>query len=888
MTSVRAEQWPRVRDAFDRALALPAAQRRTFIAEVCLGDEPLHRQVAALLDAHERAGDFLETACVPMAVGGPEQDLEGAQFGPYRLESRIGGGGMGEVYRARDSRLGRTVAVKVLRSHVAVDEPARERFEREARVIAGLNHPHICTLYDVGTYRASIGDGPVPYLVMEFVNGETLADRLSRGTLSVEDALTCAIQIASALDTAHRAAIVHRDLKPRNIMLTASGAKLLDFGLAKAAALGSGQVSSTLDSELTAPGTIVGTVHYMAPEQLEGLPTDARTDVFAFGCVLYEMLSGKKAFEGRSGASLMTAIMSREPTPLRQIVPSLPNGIEPLIGRCLAKNPENRWESAAEIIEEITRISSSLRWARESGSFHRLFSEYRLAILGVLVILLLFIGAAVFLYTSPARSVFPSPAPAATVQLAVLPLRMVGEVNTGDEHLGVGIADSIITRLAAIKQIGLRPTAAVIGYADKPADTATVTKALAVGHVLFGTIQRSADTYRITLQLVQSSNEAVIWARSYDVLQGSLTNLQDTLADEVVGALRVELTPAERDRVRRRYTDNAEAYDLYLRGRASFVNYTERGMKAAITDFERALAIDPDYALARAGLAIASAWFSIRYAYEAEASEWGARAEREAKAALAGDPSLAEATLAMASAAGTQHGAFDWPVVIAEATRALAIDPTLELAYIVRMRAFYHLGLFSRMADDARAAHQLNPLGNVEIARLEVAGSLFSGAYERARKQAEALLVRSDAPIIRNYLGLAQFYSGDVAAARATLGAVTRAGRPDVRSQAALAGVEIADDDAAAARARALAIEEGPYMDHHVAYSLGAAWAQLGDARTSLKWLQNAADTGFPCYPCLAQDRLLDPIRRNPEFTALLDRLRQRYEQDIARYRIGT
>ena len=320
MTSVPREQWRRVRDAFDRALVLPVAQRRGFIAQACLGDEALHRQVANLLDAHERAGDFLETAYVPTVPGWPEQDLEGADFGPYRLESRIGGGGMGEVYRARDSRLGRTVAVKVLRSHVAVDEPARERFEREARVVAGLNHPHICTLYDIGTYRASTDDGPVPYLVMEFVNGETLADRLSKGALSVDDALTYAMQIASALDTAHRAAIVHRDLKPRNIMLTSAGAKLLDFGLAKAAALG-GDGPPTLGSELTTPGTIVGTVQYMAPEQLEGLPIDARTDLFAFGCVLYEMLSGKKAFEGRSGASLMTAIMAGEPTPIRKSFP---------------------------------------------------------------------------------------------------------------------------------------------------------------------------------------------------------------------------------------------------------------------------------------------------------------------------------------------------------------------------------------------------------------------------------------------------------------------------------------------------------------------------------------------------------------------------------------
>ena len=894
MISLGPDQWRRVRDVFDRALAMPAGDRVQFVADACLDDEVFHGQVATLLDAHERADDFLETGCVATVAGWTDEDLTGAQFGPYHLESRIGVGGMGEVYRARDTRLRRTVAIKVLLSHAAADGPAGERFEREARVVAGLNDPHICTLHDIGTYQAPAGRGPVPYLVMEFLNGETLAERLARAALPVDEALDCSIQIASALETAHRAGIVHRDLKPRNVMLTSAGAKLLDFGLAKAAASPALEVSrtldselTTLDSELTTPGTIIGTVHYMAPEQLEGLPTDARTDLFAFGCVLYEMLSGKKAFEGRSGASLLGAIMAQQPIPLRELVPSLPNGVEEIIRRCLAKSPDDRWQSATDLLEELRRIAGVVRSARESGGFRGVISGHRVAAISVLAILVLAAGAAVFLSVPTRPSV--SPAPAATVQLAVLPLRLVGDAIGGDEYLGVGIADSIITRLAAIRQIGLRPTAAVLGYAEMPADTATVAKALAVGHVLFGTIQRNADTYRITLQLVQSSDDAVMWARSYDVLRSSLTNLQDTIAEEVVGALRLELTEAERARVRRRYTDNAEAYALYLRGRASFVNYTERGMKTAIGDFERALAIDPDYALARAGLAIASAWFSIRYAYETEAKEWGARAERDAKAALAADPSLAEATLAMASAAGTLHGAFNWPAVIADASRALAIDPTLELGHVVRMRAFFHLGLFDRVADEARAAYRLNPLGNVEIIRLEVAGSLFTGSHERARELATALLARgADAPVIRNYLGLAQFYAGEVDAARATLAAVQRSGRPDVRSQAALAGVEAAAGAHGAARARALAIEQGPYMDHHVAYSLGAAWAQLGDVGATLKWLRQAADTGFPCYPWLQQDQLLDPVRRAPEFTAFLDRLRQRYEQDVARYRNGS
>ena len=297
-------------------------------------------------------------------------------------------------------------------------------------------------------------------------------------------------------------------------------------------------------SELTTPGTIVGTLHYMAPEQLEGLATDARTDVFAFGCVLYEMLTGKKAFEGRSSASLMTAIMAREPAPLRELVPSLPNGVEELVTRCLAEEPRRSMavrrgdprRIEAHRGPTVRRCESG--WYRRScptaGSWQRPPSSCVLLLAGGASI------SRVAAVPAPGRRLRPT----TSVQLAVLPLRMVGGATgtAGDEYLGIGIADSIITRLAGVRQIGLRPTAAVLRYADAPADPATVAKALSVGHVLVGTIQRNADTYRITLQLVQSSDGTVSWARSYDVLRSALSNLQDTIAEEVVDALRLELT----------------------------------------------------------------------------------------------------------------------------------------------------------------------------------------------------------------------------------------------------------------------------------------------------------------------------------------------------------
>jgi eukaryotic-like serine/threonine-protein kinase len=280
------------------------------------------------------------------------RDLEGQRFGPYQLGARIGVGGMGEVYRASDTRLDRTVAVKVLSSHVAADPQSRERFEREARAVGALNHPHICTLHDVGHQRG------IDFLVMEYLEGETLADRLGRARdrpLPLTETLRFAIQIASALDRAHRAGIFHRDIKPGNIMLTKTGVKLLDFGLAKAGAIAVVTASPDIPTraELTAPGTILGTLQYMAPEQLEGKATDARTDIFAFGLVLYEMVAGRKAFEGSSHANLIAAILEHDPPPLSSVQPNASESLERVVRSCLAKDPDDRWQSARDLLRAL-------------------------------------------------------------------------------------------------------------------------------------------------------------------------------------------------------------------------------------------------------------------------------------------------------------------------------------------------------------------------------------------------------------------------------------------------------------------------------------------------------------------------------------------------------
>jgi eukaryotic-like serine/threonine-protein kinase len=284
----------------------------------------------------------------------------GTRLGPYEIVSPLGSGGMGEVYKAKDTRLDRTVAIKVLPSHVSGDPALRERFEREARTIGALNHPHICTLYDVGHQEDT------DFLVLEYLEGQTLAERLTKGALPLDQTLQIAIQIADALDKAHRVGIVHRDLKPGNIMLTKSGAKLLDFGLAKvtpAVVAASGlSMAPTGASPVTMQGTILGTLQYMAPEQIEGQEADARTDIFAFGCVLYEMLTGRKAFEGKTQATLIAAILEREPPVVSSLQPMTPAALEHVVQRCLAKSPDDRWQSASDVMRE-------LQWAR-SATLH--------------------------------------------------------------------------------------------------------------------------------------------------------------------------------------------------------------------------------------------------------------------------------------------------------------------------------------------------------------------------------------------------------------------------------------------------------------------------------------------------------------------------------------
>ena len=360
---MNAERRERVEAVCAEALEREGDERARFVEEACRGDAELRTLVDWLLAEHSGAGGFLETPPWWQRRGATpavEPLAPGTRLGPYQIHSFIRAGGMGEVYKGRDSRLGRTVAIKILPAALAADPERRRRFEQEARAVSALSHPNICTLYDVGSSGGQAGRESISFLVMEYLAGETLAERLAKGALPVAEALSVGAQVASALAAAHRQGIIHRDLKPGNVMLTKGVAKLLDFGVAKLVGHGEGPAPAypasavpTKSATLTGQGMIVGTVQYMAPEQVEGRPADARTDLWALGAILYEMLTGKPAFEGSSVASVMVAIVEREPRQIASLQPLVPPALDRLVRKCLAKDPDARWQTAADVADEL-------------------------------------------------------------------------------------------------------------------------------------------------------------------------------------------------------------------------------------------------------------------------------------------------------------------------------------------------------------------------------------------------------------------------------------------------------------------------------------------------------------------------------------------------------
>jgi eukaryotic-like serine/threonine-protein kinase len=786
-----------------------------------------------------------------------------ASVGPsYRVERELGRGGMATVFLAQDLRHNRSVALKLLRPDLAV-ALGPERFRREIQLAARLQHPHILTVLDSGGTDACL------WFTMPYVEGESLRARLDRERqLSVAEAVRLTCEVADALACAHGRGIVHRDIKPENIMLTGQDHALVtDFGIAR------GLEDAPMD-RLTETGMIVGTPSYMSPEQASGeRHLDGRTDVYALGCVLYEMLAGEPPFTGPTPQAIAAKRITQPVPAISRVRDTVPVGVERALNRALAKVPADRYPGAAQFAaalqaslsepaERPPRTRPRLLWPTAGGA-----------------VLLLLSVIYYVVARRPGTSAASGPIP-----LAVLPFRTYGAADDSN-LLSIGIPDAIITRLAGVKQMRLRPTSAVLRYAGKDTDARQVGQELSVGYLVTGTVQAAADRLRVSVQLVRAADGSPVWGSAYDLARQDLLTLQDSVAERVSASLAVRISADEHERLYRRYTSNPAAYEWYLKGRSELARISEEGTRAALQSFERALALDSSYALAQAGLAMASADMHLRFASGPEVQGWGDRAKSEAARALALDPDLAEAHLA--KAAVSRKSDFDWEGTLEEGGRALALNPNLDVAHYYREAAFYHLGLFDLAEREEREAGGMDPADQVEQLRTHGVVAFLQGQYPEAIRTLDQARRSSSRAYTDSYLAQAYYYNGDSVRAIAMLDSLSQTtSTPAVnRARAVLASFLAQRGEQEEAEALiALVLGKEGYVDHHVAYSLGAAYAQLGQPEQAAKWLVRAAQTGFPCYPWFRRDHLLDPVRRDPRVSRALDEVRATWETARSRY----
>jgi eukaryotic-like serine/threonine-protein kinase len=733
-------RWARITDIYHATIARPPEERVSFVGQECHGDETLRRQVEAMVKSHERSGDFIETPAFAIApellIEVQTVDLIGQSIGHYQIESLLGVGGMGQVYLARDERLGRKVALKLLPERLTVDETQLSRFKTEARSASALNHPNILTVYEIGA------EGNRQFIATEFIEGMTLRASLGCGRMNLHAALEIAVQVASALAAAHETGVVHRDIKPENIMLRPDGyVKVLDFGIAKlteqSPASDHYEVGTTAVLQ-TRPGLVLGTGHYMSPEQARGQKVDARSDIWSLGVVIYEMIAGIPPFRGETPSDCIASILTTEPPPLSGVLPDVSLNLESILQKALRKNSDERYQTIKEMLADLRNLKGELEAEGSSpqtkARAESIVSKIKRHKRGVLLTLAAILAAAAFAYSF----FFVAPAPLPNEKsIAVLPFENRSE-DKSNAYFTDGVQDEILTRLSKIGDLKVISRTSTQRYKNTSQKLSEVANQLGVANLLEGSVQKTNDQVRINVQLIRAANDSHLWAETFDRRLTDIFSVESEVAKAIADQLRAKLTGREEQVIAARPTDNPEAYDAYLRGLAyTLKTGNSPGNSLGAQKYLReAVRLDPKFALGWALLSYVDA-FGYRAITLQPTVALCEESRQAADTALTLQPSLGEALRAK----GYYHYAclkdYDTAVRYFEQARQFLPNSSQvpeSLAYVARRR-----GEWDRSESYFNEAERLDPR-NVSLLTLHAQSYMILRRFPEALRKSDQVL----------------------------------------------------------------------------------------------------------------------------------------------------